>query len=172
MRRGNRSRARSTDEAAKGFDDERRQRGPVGRLEQLVTGTFNREELGAGRDEGEGSGHVVESAEAVAGTGDEERRRFEARKVLGPELVGAARRVERVGEQEQSVNQSWLGGGEHGGLASTIRVSAEEESGQAEAAEGLNSGAQTCLILIGTVAGRSVGAELAEGQIAAKDGES
>lgn len=90
--------------------------------------------------------------------------------MLRARLVGAARRVKRVGEQEQGLDQAGFGGGEHRGLASSIGMAAEEDAGEIEIAEGLNRGAEAGLILLGAVVGWPVRAELAEGQIAAKHG--
>jgi hypothetical protein len=50
-------------------------------------------------------------------------------------------------------------------------MAAEEEPRQAEATERFDGGAEAGLILCGAVAGRAVGTELAEGEIAAEDGE-
>src|SRR5580765_1800640 len=44
-------------------------------------------------------------------------------------LFGTARRMQRVGQQEQARDQVWLFGAEHAGLASAVRMAAEENAG-------------------------------------------
>ena len=62
---------------------------------------------------------------------DEERGSVQVGEMLGTLLLGLARGMQRVREQEQARDQVGLGltqfGGEHAGLAAAIGVTAEEE---------------------------------------------
>lgn len=136
-----------------------------------MTGAFDGEPLRTGGNEGESGIHFVERTKPVAGAVDEESRGLQSREVLGAELVGTTRGVERIGGQEQRFDNSGLGGGEHRGLASAIRMAAEEDTGRTETAHRFDSGAEAGLIPRGAVARRTMGAKLAEGQVAAEDGE-
>lgn len=51
-------------------------------------------------------------------------------------------------------------------------MSAEEDAGEAEAAQGFDRGAEAGLVLLRAVARRTVGAKLAKGQVTAENGES
>jgi hypothetical protein len=50
-------------------------------------------------------------------------------------------------------------------------MATEDDAGEAELAESIHGGAESGLILGGAVVGRSVRTKLAEGQVAAEDGE-
>lgn len=130
---------------------------------------FNRQQPRCRWDQLECLCKFLRGAEAVAGAGDEEGGRSELRKVGGAELVGALGRMERVAEQEQAVADAGFGGGEHGGLTAAVGMSAEEDAARDEGANEFNGAAQSLLVALGTAArGRSVGAKLAEGEIAAE----
>ncbi len=44
------------------------------------------------------------------------------------EVAGTPRRMQRIGLKQEGARQRGLGGEEHGGLAATVGVAAEEES--------------------------------------------
>jgi len=96
--------------------------------------------------------------------------------MLGALLLGLARRMQRVGEQEEGGN--WLGvfcglGAEHAGLASAIGVAAEEEAAGNYFFQGGERVLQAGAVAGGVAgAGRAEGSRLAIGEIAAQDGES
>lgn len=124
-----------------------------------------------GGDEREGGLQFRNRSEAVAGSGDEEGGCAEVREVLCPELQGLPGRMQRVREQEQSIGEAWGIGSQHGGHASAIGVTAEEDVlGCAGATESFDCGKETSLVARGGAEGRSCWALLAEGQIAAQDG--
>src|SRR5437660_3859658 len=106
-------------------------------------------------------------------------------------LLGTARGMERVGEQQETGNQVWFFGAEHAGLASAVGMAAEKNAGlfllvRAKIPTSLRVrekwGAQTVfqrsdrVFQAGTIAGGVAGAGWAEGsclavgQIAAEDG--
>ena len=117
-------------------------------------------------------GHFVEGAEAVARAVNEEGGRAERRKVRGAELRGLFRRMQGIGEEQQRVGEAGRGGGEHGRLASAVGMAAEKDAGAEFRAQQLDGAAQALLVAFGFVARRAVRAELAEGQVAAKHGNS
>ena len=53
----------------------------------------------------------------------------------GPPLGRLLGRMERIGEQKQSVGYLRIFGGEHGGLAAAIGVSAQEDPAVGESAQ-------------------------------------
>lgn len=94
-----------------GLDDLLREGCAVRFGEELVAGGVDGEELMARGDSGEGGADFFDRAEGIAGAVDEERWRVELRKVPGAELIGFARRMERVGEEEKRVGQGGTGRG-------------------------------------------------------------
>src|SRR3982751_6476911 len=48
--------------------------------------------------------------------------------MLGALLLGAARGMERVGEQQESRDEAWFFGAEHAGLASAVGMACEEDA--------------------------------------------
>ena len=101
---------------------------------------------------------------------DEERGGAELREMRGAQLVGGFGRMQRVGKQEERVGERGIGGGEHGGLASSVGMAAEKYAAGDLAADCFDCLANALLVAGGAAAlGRSVGAELAERQIAAED---
>lgn len=161
---------REAGQGAEGLDDGRGETRAIAGGEQLVAGALDGEQFGTGRNELESGAEFFERAEGVTGAGGKQGRGMQTRKVLGPQLIGTPRRMERIGKQQQGLDKVGFRSGEHGRLAASVGVAAEEEASWAEAAESGDGIAQTGLILGGAVAGRPVGAELAEGKIAAKDG--
>src|SRR5260370_26788398 len=93
--------------------------------------------------------------------------------MLSTHLVGLARRMQRVGEQQQTRDKFRLFGTEHAGLASAVGVSAE---GNASGYYFLHRG--DGVAQAGTItgriarAGRSVSPQLAIREVAAQDCES
>ena len=104
---------------------------------------------------------------------DEERGRAQVREVSGAQLRGRFRRMQRIGKQEQRVCERGIGRGEHRGLASAVGMSAEEDAVAGKLAlECFDRGAEALLVAFGAAARRrSMRTELAERQIAAKDGD-
>ena len=94
---------------------------------QVVTGALERQELCFGGDHFHGALQLFDRAERIAGTVHEERGRAQVRKVLRALLLGTARRMERVGQQQQARNQLWFFGAEHAGLTATVGVAAQDD---------------------------------------------
>jgi len=92
--------------------------------------------------------------------------------MLGSLLFGLARGMQRIREQQQGGNERGIFGAEHAGLATSVRVSSEEETTGAHFSKGgegvLQPGAVASRI---ARAGRTEGPRLAIGQIAAKHGK-
>jgi hypothetical protein len=92
--------------------------------------------------------------------------------MLGALLLGLARGMERVGEQEERGDQVWLFSTEHAGLASAIGMTAQEEAAGNHSSYGGEGVLQTGAVARGvTGAGWAEGPGLAIGKIAAQDGE-
>jgi hypothetical protein len=131
--------------------------------------------MGVCGDEPKGGFDFSDGAEAVASAVDKEGRGPERGEVAGAELVGPLRRVERIGEEEEAIDEAGLSGreicGEHGGHAATVGVSAEEDAAGGLAADEIDGGEKSLLVTFGAAEGRAVGTELAEREIAAKDGK-
>lgn len=136
-----------------------------------MAGCFDGEELRAGRNQREGCGHLFERAGGIAASLDKESGRAEFGEVLGAELVRFARRMERIGEQEQRLGQAWLCCGKDRGLAASIGVASQKNTLCAVAAYRFHGRAEACLIPGCGVQGRSVGTLLAEGEIATEHGD-
>ena len=91
--------------------------------------------------------------------------------MLDAELLRFARRVQRIGEQQQARNQIWFGGAEHRGLASTVGVAAEKDPARDTLTQSSNRVAQARTIALRVAGKRRTGSPvLAEGQIATQDG--
>ena len=93
---------------------------------QVVTGAFDRKQLRFRGNHFQSLLQLGDRAEGVARTRHEQRWRAQVGEVLGALLLGLARGMERVGEQEQRGDQARLFGAEHAGLASAVGVTAEK----------------------------------------------
>ena len=78
----------------------------------------------------------------------EDRRELEAGKVLGAQPLGFSRRVQRIGKQEERVDEIGLVGGEQRRLAPAIGLPAEDDPAGGDLAQRGDRGAQP-----GTVGG-------------------
>ena len=90
-----------------------------------MTGFFNRDQLAPRRNGGEGSGHLVNGAERIAGSVNKQRRSPQPWEVLRAELFRFARRVQRVGEEQQRIRDSRRLRGQKSSLPPPIRMPAE-----------------------------------------------
>ena len=122
------------------------------------------------RDELECGGEFVDGTEGVACAVDEESLGCELREMGRAQFVRAARWMERIGEQQEAVDEAWFGSGEHGGLTSPVGMAAEEDVACRLAAHRGEGGLDSLLIAFcASARWRAVRARLAEGQIAAED---
>ena len=86
--------------------------------------------------------------------------------MLGAQPLGFAGRMQRIGKQQEGIDQFGLVGGQHGGLAPAIGLPAEGDSARDDGAQGADSLAQP-----GTVGGgtsrrwRTCGTALAKRQV-------
>ena len=93
-------------------------------------------------------------------------------KCLERSSVGRLRRMQREREQEESGDECGVGGSEQRSLAATIGMTAEEDAALRFGLHRGDGGAESGLVAFGTAAGRwAGGTQLAEGQVAAQDGE-
>lgn len=86
--------------------------------------TFDGQQFRFGWDHLHGALEFFDRAERIAAAVNEEGRRTQVGKMLCALLFGTARRMERVGEQEQARRQIGFFGAEHARLAATIGVAA------------------------------------------------
>jgi hypothetical protein len=98
---------------------------------EVVGGVFDGEEVVAGGDLIQGEGEFFDGGEGVAGALDEEGGLGDLREVFGAELSRFVGRVQRIGEQEQSVGGFGIFCEEHAGLAAAVGVSGEDYAGLA-----------------------------------------
>jgi hypothetical protein len=95
--------------------------------------------------------------------------------MLGAELLRLPGWMERVGEEQEGGDEGGLGGSEDGGHAASVGMAAEEDASGSlrgwESAERFDGSVETGLIACGGTEGWAVGTGLAEGEIAAEDGE-
>src|SRR5258707_10164623 len=66
--------------------------------------------------------------------------------MAGAKLRGIARRVKRIGESQKTIRQSRLLGCKHGGLASAIRLTAQENATRSKLPNHVDCTAQSCLV--------------------------
>jgi hypothetical protein len=71
---------------------------------------------------------LVDGAEAIVRTVNEERGSFEIREMRGAQFRGPSRWMKRIGEQEKSVCESRLSGAEYGGLPASVGMAAEKDA--------------------------------------------
>lgn len=137
-----------------------------------MTGSVYWEQLRFCGDHFHGALKFGDGAEGVACAVDEERGRAQVGKMLRALLLGAARRMERVGEQQEGRGQVWLLGAEHAGLASAIGVASEVDAAGQHCSHLCDCVLQACAVADGVAgAGRAKRTRLAKWQIAAEDGE-
>jgi hypothetical protein len=99
-----------------------------GRRERAqVVAAGQQHECGLGRYEAAGGIDFGGRTEGVAGAVDEEGGAAEFREVCGAEGFRPARRVQRIGEEQEPGRDAGSSGCEHGCLASAIGMAAEEE---------------------------------------------
>src|SRR5215470_8519721 len=79
-------------------------------------------------NEFEGGSHFGNRAEGVASAMNEERGRGQLREMAGTKLRWFSRRMKRVGEQQQSVDQLRVFGDQDGGLAPSVGMAAQKQA--------------------------------------------
>ena len=91
----------------------------------------------------------------------------------GAHFRGPARRMEWIGEEQEAVGESEFSSAEHGCLPSAVGMAAEKDAACSMSAHGGDGRTEALLIAFRAAAGRrAVRMQLAEGKIAAEDGES
>ena len=93
-----------------------------------MTGTFYRKQLCSCGNHFDGTLEFFDRAEGVVRAAHKQSGSAQVGKMLRALLRGLARRMQWVREQEQGCGDFWLFGAEHAGLASAIRVTAEEDA--------------------------------------------
>lgn len=137
-----------------------------------MTGSFCWEQLGFCGDHFDGALEFGDGAEGIAGAVDEERGCAQVWEMLRALLLGAARRMQRVGEQQEGGGEVWLFGAEHARLAPAIGVASEEDATGRELFYSSDCSGETGTVAGGVSgAGRAEGPHLTKGQVTAQHGE-
>jgi len=131
---------------------------------------FDLQQLGTRRYELARRRHFVDAAKAVAGAVNEQCRSVKAGKMSRAELVRAFGRVQRIGQQEQCVDESRFGRRQDRSLPSAVGVSSKEYRTTNLSAHRFDGAVQALLITLGGTAGWPVRLPLTKRQIAAENG--
>jgi hypothetical protein len=131
-----------------------------------VAGIFESEEMVARGNRGERGLHLAGGAKWIASPMQKKRRRPQLNKVLRAELLGFARRMKRVGKQQQHFGEAGMFRGQHGRLTAAVGMASQDERARDDFAHGLDGALQTFAIALGRTKRRSGGALLAKGQVA------
>jgi hypothetical protein len=94
---------------------------------QIVTGAFDFEQLGLGWDERKRRTHLSDRSEGIFGPVDEQTTQVQIREMCRSELGRLTWRVERVGKQQQPGRYALILRSEDGGLAATVRKTAQKD---------------------------------------------
>ena len=101
---------------------------------------------------------------------DKQRRRLQPREVLSTELLRLARRVQRIGEQQQRIGDGGVLGSEECSLPSAVRVPAEDDEFRRDLTYRFGGALQSFAIARGCAwERRTRGTCLAIGKIAAQN---
>jgi len=93
---------------------------------EVVPSSFDRDDLALRRDHRHGRAQLIDRAERIAGTVDEDGWHAQMGKMLRPRLRWLSRRVQGIGEQQQSARHLRRICCEHRGLSSAIGSPAKE----------------------------------------------
>lgn len=138
-----------------------------------MTGAFHDQELRVAGDHFDGLLQFFNRSERIARAVDEQRRRVQTWQMLRALLLGFARRVQGIGEQQQSRGNFRIFGAQHARLAAAIRVAAEKNMAWNFLPERGDRILQSFAVVRGIARpGGSPGSRLPKGQIAAQHGES
>ena len=111
-------------------------------------------------------------AKRVARAVDEERGRYELREMLGAQLRRSFRRMQRIRQEQQTVNQLRLFRYEHSGLPPTVGVAAKKRASRDFRSHDRDCSTETFAVSLGTAgARRSKRASEAKGQVEAQHRE-
>ncbi len=116
---------------------------------------------------------LIGGSKRISRSVDEQRRNPQPRKMTGSQTAGFARRMQRIGEKQKSLDQFRFIGGEHARLAASIRLTAEENTPRHDAPHSLDRTLETGAILRrGARRRRSIRPLLPKRKIASQDGDS
>ena len=119
-------------------------------------------------NQAERASHLFNGPEGIARAVDEQRRRSQIGQVSRPKLSGPAWWVQRVGEQQQRIDESRLLSGQHRRLPAAVGMAAEQYPARTIRTRSFNQFAQPLSVPLGIAGpGRSAGPGLAIGQIGA-----
>src|SRR6202020_1356872 len=139
----------------------------------FVAGAGDGLQLGSRRDKRERSSHLVDRTEAIVRPVHEECGDLQTRQVRRTQLGRPLWRMERVGEQQQTVRHTGLSGGQHGCLPSSIGMTAKEQTPRVLSPHAGGGCSQSLLVTFSAAARwRPVRPKLAKGQVAAEHSKS
>ena len=118
---------------------------------------------------GERGLHFRDGAKWIASPVKKKRRRPQLTKVLRAELFEFARRMQRVGEQQQHVGEAGMFRGQHARLAAAVGMASQDQRAGDDLAHGFNGALQTFAIALCGMKRRSRGPFLAKGQVATQN---
>lgn len=134
-------------------------------------GAIDLQESVRGRNESQCCVHLVGRAEGVARAVDEEGRGAQLGKVGSAELGGFVRRVKRIGEEQEAIDELRILGKEHGGLAAAVGMAAEKNTAADLFFDERDGAAQAVAVAFGIATRRAKAAVNAKGQIEAEHRE-
>jgi hypothetical protein len=103
---------------------------------------------------------------------NEHRRGLKAREMCRSQLGGSLRRVERVREQQELIDETWFRRGQHRSLPPSVRMTAQKHASRSLSSHGSNCRSKSLLVTFRTATLRwPVRSQLAEREVAAKDGQ-
>ena len=94
---------------------------------QVMARIFNPDQFRRGRNQFAGGFNLFNRPERILRAMHKQRRDRNLGEMLGARLVGPAGRVQRIGEQEQTICQC-LVGKKHAGLTSAVTLTAEKDA--------------------------------------------
>ena len=136
-----------------------------------MAGSLDFEQLAPGRNQLQRFSHLVDRAERIARSVNEQAWRVQVGQVLGPVLLGLARRMQRIRKQQQPRYEFRFCRAQQRGLAATERNPTEKNSPGGRFANDRNCIPQARAIALGIARERrAMPPLLPERQVTAQDG--
>jgi len=89
-------------------------------VREIVSRTFDGDQLGVSWDEAESHAHFFQRAERIARAVDEQGGCAQLRKMRGAQLLGLIWGMERIRQQQQGVSNRLVFGCQHAGLPAPV----------------------------------------------------
>ena len=111
-----------------GINDICRQVVPILLRQEFVSRAGDREQLGLRRNELQCRCYFIDGAETVSRAMNKEGRSLEEREVRSAQLQWTLGRVQRIREQQETIDETGFGRGEHRCLPASVRMTAEKDA--------------------------------------------